>query len=210
MQLKGNNGTYYNVFKTFCKVHFVWRNHKQVTHRSGTILWPPVEYCVHPPSVAATSWPFWDMSSSRLLKVCVSIWHQDVINRFARLHLEPSTNQFLVFSAQMLDWIQVVVLFNHSWTISALWQGTYIFLEEPACSPPIVQPMRLLLPCALLFHVHYQHDITALAPGPVPILAYPLLALLLVSMVDPERTGVMQNRLQQIAMRSISFTHNQH
>lgn len=169
MQLNGNNGTDYNVFKTFCKVHFVWRNHKQVTHWPGTIWWPPVECWVHPPSVAATSWPFWDMSSSRLLKVCCSIWHQDVINRFSKLHLEPSTNQFLVFPTQMLDWIEIWrSLTTHLTGCCALQSFLnyfcfvvgYIqsFLEDPACHPPIVQPMHLLLPCALLFHVHYPHD----------------------------------------------------
>lgn len=143
------------------------------------------------------------------------LWHQAPM-----LAADVSFNQ-PVFSAQMLDWIKIWGSWSTPLTscCAPQWFLNYFcfvkghmqaFPAEPICCPPIMQPRAMCspVPCAL----HYPHDITCsfTAPGPVPMMTCPLLALSWVCMLDPELTGAMQNHLQQIAMHYVHFAHTQH
>jgi len=50
-------------------------------HRSAITLWPPAYYCVGPPFGSRTALTRGGMDSTRPLKVCCGVWHQDVSSR---------------------------------------------------------------------------------------------------------------------------------
>ena len=66
-------------------------------HRSGITYWPPAKYCAGPPFAAKTALTRWGMDSTRPLKVCCGIWHQDVSSR--------SFKSCMLQGGASMDWI---------------------------------------------------------------------------------------------------------
>ena len=103
-------------------------------HRSGITLWPPAWYCVSRPFAAIAALTRWGMDSTRPLKVCCGIWHQDVSSR----SFNSST------SYKILDWIEILAnggqvntsnlllcSSNCPWTIFALWHSALSCWKSP-------------------------------------------------------------------------------
>ncbi len=101
-------------------------------------------YCVGPTFASKTSLTHWGTDSTRPLKVCCGIWHQNVSSRsFKSCKLQGWIG--LVCSAHptdaRLDWDlgnleakSKLCSSSHSWTIFALWQGALSCWKRP--QPP--------------------------------------------------------------------------
>ena len=115
-------------------------------HRSSITLRPPVQYCVGPLFAAKTALTRWGMDSTRPLKVCCCILHQDVSNlsfKSCKLWGGASTD-WTGLSSTSHRWsiglrsgefggpsqhLKLIVwLLKRSWNISALW--LIILLKE--------------------------------------------------------------------------------